>query len=153
LIDNRLAMLIKKPTIPVIAEPQRKVFKGDIPVDKGSGSARRAAIAGTSPETTMIGTKAMALYILVYHDRWRALPFTTSKLRLITTEWIAVIIELRTPKVTPINETLVPSKKTPTKKPMVTNKQAESVRRDGREWSTKRDVQTVKGKTRPRATW
>ena len=58
---------------------------------------------------------------------------TTSKLRLITTEWMAVIIELRTPKVTPMAETSVPSKKTPTKKPMVTNKQAKRIRGDGRE--------------------
>jgi len=117
----------------VIAEPHRKVFKGEIPVDKGPDSAKRAPIAGTSPERMTTGTRAMALYRLVYHDKWRALPFTTSKLRLITTEWIAVIIELRTPKVTPMSETSVPSKKTPTKKPMVTNKQAKRIRRDGRE--------------------
>jgi len=133
LIDNKLAMLIKKPKIPVIAEPQRKVLKGEIPVDKGLDSVRRAVIAGISPARMITGTRAMALYRLVYHDKWRALPFTTSKLRFITTEWIAVIIELRIPKVTPINETSVPSKKTPTKNPMVTNKQAERIRRDGRE--------------------
>jgi len=153
LIDNKLAMLIKKPKTPVIAEPQRKVLRGDIAVVEGPVSEKRAVIAGISPAMMITGIKAMALYRFVYHDKWRALPFTTSKLRLITTEWTAVIIELTTPNVTPIIETLVPSKKTPTKKPMVTNKQAKSVRRDGREWSTKRDVQTVKGKTRPRATW
>ena len=102
-------------------------------MDKGFGSARRAAIAGISPATTTTGTRAMALYRLVYHDKWRALPLTTSRLRLITTEWMAVIIELRTPKVTPMGETSVPSKKTPTKKPMVTNKQAKRIRRDERE--------------------
>jgi len=133
LIDNKLAMLIKKPKIPVIAEPQMKVFRGEIPVDTGPGSVRRAVIAGTSPETMMTGTRTPALYRFVYHDKCRALPFTTSKLRLITTEWIAVITELRTPKVTPRNETSVPSKKTPTKKPMVTNRQAKRMRRDGRE--------------------
>jgi hypothetical protein len=109
------------------------VVKGEIPVIKGPGSAKRAATAGTSPATMMTGIKAMALYKLVYQDRWRALPFTTSKLRLITTEWTAVITELITPKVTPMTETPVPSKKTPTKKPMVTNRQAKRIRRDGRE--------------------
>jgi hypothetical protein len=137
----------------VIAEPQRKVFKGEIPAEEGADSAKRAAIAGASPAITITGTRVIALYRLVYHDRWRALPFTTSKLRLITTEWIAVIIELRTPKVMPSNETSVPSKKTPTKKPRVTNRQAKRIRRDGREWSAKKEVQTVKGKTMPRATW
>lgn len=61
LIDNKLAMLIKKPKTPVIAEPQRKVLNGEIPTVKGSGSAKRAATAGTSPETTITGTRAMAL--------------------------------------------------------------------------------------------
>jgi len=78
LIDNRLAMLIKKPKTPwvyrqamahsclqvrhtVIAEPQRKVLNGEIPTVKGPGSAKRAATAGTSPETTITGTRAMAL--------------------------------------------------------------------------------------------
>lgn len=78
LIDNKLAMLIKKPKTPwvcrqatahnciqmrhtVIAEPQRKVLNGDIPVVKGPGSAKRAAIAGISPETTTTGIRAMAL--------------------------------------------------------------------------------------------
>jgi hypothetical protein len=70
----------------VIAEPQRKVLKGDIPVVEGPGSERRVTIAGTSPLTMTTGIKAMALYRFVYHDKWRALPFTTSKLRLITTE-------------------------------------------------------------------
>lgn len=72
---------------------------------------------------------------------------------MITTEWMAVIIELMTPKVTPIAETSVPSRKTPMKKPVVTKKHAKRTRRDGREWSTKREVQTVKGRTRPLATW
>ena len=45
----------------VIAEPQRKVLKGDIPVVKGPGSERRVAIAGTSPPITTTGIKAMAL--------------------------------------------------------------------------------------------
>ena len=129
------------------------MFKGDIPLVEGSGPERSEVIAGTSPATIMTGIKTTALHRFVYHDKWRALPFTTSKLRLITTEWIAVIIELITPKVTPREETSVPSKKTPTKKPMVTNKQAQRIRRDGRKWRAKNEVKTVKGKTRPRATW
>ena len=85
-IDNKLAMLIKNPNTPcdcrqmmttsslrtrhtVIAEPQRKVLKGDIPVIKGPGSARRAAIAGASPATMITGIKAMALYKFVYQDK------------------------------------------------------------------------------------
>jgi len=78
LIDNKLAMLIKKPKTPwvyrqamahsrlqvrhtVIAEPQRKVLNGEIPMVKGPGSAKRATTAGISPETTMTGIRAMAL--------------------------------------------------------------------------------------------
>lgn len=72
---------------------------------------------------------------------------------MMTTEWMAVITELITPKVTPMTETSVPSKKTPTKKPAVTEKHAKKTRRDGREWSTKKEVQTVKGRTMPLATW
>lgn len=86
MIDNKLAMLIKKPKTPwvvvrrwpiptfikrrtVIAEPQRKVSNGDIPVVEDPDPARRAVIAGASPATIITGTKAAALYKFVYHDK------------------------------------------------------------------------------------
>jgi len=69
LIDNKLAMLIKKPKTPVIAEPQRKVLRGDIAVVEGPVSEKRAVIAGISPAMMITGIKAMALYRFVYHDK------------------------------------------------------------------------------------
>ena len=86
LIDNKLARLIKKPKTPwsvvtqwpkitfhrrhtVIAEPQRKVLKGDIAVVEGPVSEKREVIAGTSPAMMITGIKAMALYRFVYHDK------------------------------------------------------------------------------------
>jgi len=80
----------------------------------------------------------------------RALPPTTFKLCLMTTEWVAVIAELATPNPTPIQERIAPSKKTPTKKPRVTRPQQRRMRREGREWRKMKEVQTVNGRTRPR---
>jgi hypothetical protein len=99
------------------------------------------------------GAKSAALRRFVYHDRESALPPTTFKLCLMTTEWVAVSAELATPKPTPIQERGVPSRKTPTKKPQVTRPQQRRMRREGREWRKMKEVQTVKGRTRPRATW
>ena len=60
--------------------------------------------------------------------------------------------ELATPKKTPTPETLVPSRKTPTKKPRVTRLHAKSTRNDGRAWRKIKDTATVNGRTNPRAT-
>jgi hypothetical protein len=60
--------------------------------------------------------------------------------------------ELATPKPTPVQDIGVPSRKTPTTKPTVTNEQARRMRREGRECSKIKDVTTVKGSKRPRAT-
>jgi hypothetical protein len=104
LIDNRLAILIRNPTTPwqslvrpkfpflcyssltVIKDPQKNLFKGVIPSCKTAGTKKSDIIAGSSPANTIMGRRMMALYKFVYHDRWRVLPLTTSKLRLITTE-------------------------------------------------------------------
>lgn len=94
-----------------------------------------------------------ALKRFVYHERLRALPFTTSKAFLITTECTAVIMELATPKEMPTIETDVPSRKTPMKKPKVTSEQARRTISEGREWRKTKEVITVNGRTMPRATW
>jgi hypothetical protein len=72
---------------------------------------------------------------------------------LITTECVAVIAEEATPNIMPMAETEAPSRKTPTKKPRVTSAQERRMRREGRECRKIREVQTVKGRTSPRATW
>lgn len=134
-----------------MAEPHMKVSKVLNPVPGGAESKKSDIIAGDSPANTISGRRIMALYRLVYQDKCKALPLTTSKLRLITTEWQAVIIELKTPKVIPIVETSVPSRKTPMKNPQVTKKQARRILRDGRELSITKDVPTVNGRTMPLA--
>jgi hypothetical protein len=70
-----------------------------------------------------------------------------------TTEWVAVMAEEATPNMMPTAETEVPSRKTPTKKPRVTSEQERRMRSEGRECRKTREVQTVKGRTSPRATW
>jgi len=156
LMERRLAILMRKPTTPVINEPQRNVVKG-VMVSSGSKSSskpkRSSIIAGTSPTTKIMGIRRIALKRLVYHDSAKALPLTTLRLCLMTTEWMAVMAELATPKKTPVIEIGVPSRKTPMKKPKVTTVHARRMSRDGRAWSMTWEVTTVKGRRRPRATW
>jgi hypothetical protein len=109
--------------------------------------------AGNSPATTTNGTRTTALRRLVYQDKAKALPLTTSRDFLMTTEWTAVIAELAIPNPMPTRERGMRSRKTPTKNPSVTIEQAPSVRVDGREWRKTNEQPTVKGRTRPRATW
>lgn len=137
----------------VIIEPVMKVDKAFVPSTLSFARKNRFITPGHSPATIKRGSRAIALYKFVYHERCNALPLTTSKLFLMTTECIAVIIELTTPKLIPIIETEVPSRKTPMKKPSVTNAQAIRTRSDGRACRTTQDVTTVKGSTIPRATW
>lgn len=172
MIDSKLAILIRKPSTPcersacrasrrqqllaVINDPQRNV--ASIPIVpsvfklEASLAKKISAIPGPSPRSKHIGNNTMALRRFVYHERRRALPSTTLRLSLITTEWRAVIPELTTPKKTPSIETEVPSRKTPMKKPMVTTLHATKIRRDGMERNAKNEVTMVKGRTSPRAT-
>jgi len=140
----------------VIIDPQRKVLRGDISPGLTRSSPTPKSILTTSlpsPAKIRRGNRTMALSKLVYQDKARALPPTTVKLCLITTEWMAVIAELATPKPTPTKESSVPSRKTPTKNPSVTSAQQRRIRSEGREWRTMNEVQTVNGSTMPRATW
>lgn len=137
-------------------EPQIKVCKGVMVFGSTSNSVtpkRSLRTSGPSPAKTRTGASTAALSRLVYHERARALPFTTFRLCLMTTEWIAVMAELATPKLTPTMESVVPSRKTPMKNPKVTVAQQKRMRREGRDESIKKDTHTVKGRTRPRATW
>ena len=119
----------------------------------GSGLNSSFVTPGSSPLSTTAGVSATTLRRLVYHERWSALPWTTSSDFLITTECTAVTIELVTPYMTPRAETCVPSMKTPTKKPNVTSEHASRIRSDGRACRKSAEVPTVKGSTSPRATW
>jgi hypothetical protein len=65
----------------------------------------------------------------------------------------AVMAEDAMPNVIPRPETYVLSRNTPTKKPAVTIKHEKSIRMDGRACKKIYDVTTVRGRTRPRATW
>jgi hypothetical protein len=138
-----------------MAEPQMKVPSGDMPPDDaaGAGAKRSFMTSGPSPARKMTGARVNMARRLEYHANARALPPTTSRLFLITTEWTAVIIEDATPKPIPAMETGVPSRKTPTKKPAVTRPQARRTLTDGRECKYTSEVMTVKGRTMPRATW
>lgn len=137
-------------------EPQIKVCKGVMAPGSTSNSVTPKTslrTSGPSPAKMRRGANTAALSRLVYHERARALPFTTLRLCLMTTECIAVMAELATPKHTPTTERGVPSKKTPMKNPKVTVAQQRRMRREGRDASIKNDTPTVKGRTRPRATW
>jgi len=68
-MDNKLAMLIKNPTTPAIADPHKKVLKGLSPTSERTGSKNNEMIDGSSPERTMTGTRRTALYKFVYHDK------------------------------------------------------------------------------------
>lgn len=117
------------------------------------GPNSSAVTPGSSPARRRRGASTIALSRLVYQERCSALPCTTSRAFLITTECTAVIMELTTPNVTPMTETDVPSRKTPMKKPNVTIEHASRIRNEGRACRMTKDVPTVKGRTMPRATW
>lgn len=136
LMDNKLAILIRKPRTPVINDPHIKVCKGVSSPSAGmtvAGVNSNSVTDGSSPIITIIGANTTMLSRFVYHERCNALPLTTSKLFLMTTECKAVIAELATPKETPIREMGVLSRNTPTKNPMVTIEQETKIRREGRE--------------------
>lgn len=139
-----------------MSEPQRKVLRGDM-LPSGTRSSltpKRSLITPLpSPARRRRGAKSAALRRFVYQDRASALPPTTFKLCLMTTECVAVSAELATPKLIPIQERGVPSRKTPTKKPQVTRPQQRRMRKEGRAWRKMKEVPTVNGRTRPRATW
>ena len=95
---------------------------------------------------------------LLYHASSMALPLTTSRLLLITTACSAVVIDDKTPKMTPMGEVVLiaepgaRSRTTPVKKPRVTTPTEMKMRNDGRVCSMTEESTTVKGRTRPRAT-
>ena len=139
----------------VIKDPQRNVLNGLIAPGLGRSSSTpnsNLTTSGPSPTRIRSGSSTTALNKLVYHDSASALPLTTLRLCLITTEWLAVIAELATPKNTPTREMGVPSRKTPMKNPRVTTPHAKRMRMDGRECRTMKEVKTVMGRTSPRAT-
>lgn len=140
----------------VINEPHMYVWKAlilSLLVGERSSVPNKSEITpGPSPARRDNGRSMKLLKRLVYQERRRALPSTTFKLCLMTTEWKAVMMELATPKKMPTNDMGLASKKTPMKNPMVTTVQATRIRSDGRLWRTTKDTPTVKGRTRPRAT-
>lgn len=121
--------------------------------NSSSTLSRSLTTSVPSPTKRRIGKRRIALRRLVYQESARALPPTTFRLCLITTECKAVMAELATPNPIPRRERGVPSRKTPTKKPMVTRPQQRRMRNEGRECRKMNDVQTVNGRMRPRATW
>jgi hypothetical protein len=140
----------------VIAEPHRNVLNGLSPpptVKTSLAPKNNSTTCGPSPASNTSGANTTVLSRFVYHESNRVLPPTTLRLCLITTECIAVIAELATPNPTPTRDNGVPSRKTPMKKPSVTMEQEMRMRREGRACNTMKEVQTVKGRTRPRATW
>lgn len=175
MMDSKLAILIAKPSAPcprifinqtvpggkqnahtVTADPHINVVKALIsPGFNVNSSTPNSSIKipFVSPAMTIRGINTIALSRFVYHDRANADPFTTPKLCLMTTECVAVIAEEVTPKKMPIGDTSVPSRNTPMKKPRVTNAQERRMRREGRVCKTRPEVATVKGNTKPRATW
>lgn len=142
-------------TLTVIKEPHTKVLSGLIPAPTSgtfSIPKKSSITPGPSPAKTQMGRRTTALRRLVYQESKSALPSTTFRLCLITTECMAVMAELATPKLIPTSDRGVPSRKTPTKKPRVTMEHETRMRSDGRDCRIKKEVQTVKGRTSPRAT-
>jgi hypothetical protein len=113
----------------------------------------RAEILAPSPAIKHNGRGTTALKRLVYQESRRAPLSTTARLCLNTREWIAVIAEQVAPKKMPSVEAFAPSRKTPTKKPRVTMVHATRMQREGRVLRMTEEMATVKGRTRPRATW
>ena len=102
-----------------------------------------------------MGSNMTALPKFVYHPNQSALPPTPGTLRerLITTEWTEVSNELRTPHQTPLMEIGVPSSRTPMKNPKVTIKHENRIDKEGFELRKTSEVSTVKGRSKPLATW
>lgn len=153
LMESRLARLIKNPITPcrvhsssanaqkagrvltVMRDPQTNVCSSESSPGARTTSVdpeKRLTIAGTSPARTITGIKSTALKRFVYQERFMALPLTTSRLFLITTECTAVIAELDTPNAMPTRAIGVESRKMPTKKPSVTTEHAIRIRKEGR---------------------
>ena len=136
----------------MIMEPQMNVENALDPAGVELPNSN-STTPGPSPRRMRRGNRITALQRFVYHERCKALPLTTSRLFLMTTEWTAVTIELATPKKIPRSETGVPSRKTPIKNPNVTTEHARRTMEEGRECKNTYEVPTVKGNTIPRATW
>lgn len=137
----------------VIIEPQMNVFIWLMLPSVGTSSApnKSATIFDPSPATMQSGKRMIAHKRFEYQESRRALPSRMVKLCLITTEWIAVMAELATPKNIPTGESGLPSRKTPTTNPRVTMPHAKRMRSDGRECRITNEITTVNGRTMPRA--
>jgi hypothetical protein len=135
-------------------EPTTKVRRGDMALGGVTSSSKsKSSFITLFPSPMMIiGARTNMLRRLVYHERRIVLPLTTLRLCLMTTECVAVIVELATPNTTPLREIVVPSRKTPQKKPTVTMTQEKRMRKDGRVCRTTPETPTVNGRTSPRAT-
>lgn len=173
MMDNKLAKLIKNPRTPcvahdvnnlkvvqelsltVISVPHKKVRSFPDPASGPAtvGANNNFVTSGISPATNTSGTRIVVLKRFVYQLKCIALPLTTSNAFLITTECMAVMAEDTTPNETPTIDMGMASKKTPMKNPRVTMVHEKSMRSDGRAWRNRYEVPTVKGRTRPRATW
>ena len=133
---------------------------------------KRLRMAGISPAIGMRGTMATMDRRLEYHARATAELSTTSSEALMTREWMAVVHEERTPKMTPrlhthMSEdliwgegephvlilTLLEFHRTPTKNPSVTTAQHARAFGDGGSCPTANARPTVMGNKRPRAIW
>lgn len=111
-----------------------------------------------------MGTMTIELSALEYHANCSVFPLTASRERLITTACSAVVQLDSTPNRIPTSEgpdepvevgvdEVRLSTKTPTKNPIVTIPQEMRTRSDGREWRRTKEMATVMGRRRPRATW
>lgn len=137
----------------MIKEPHINVAKGEL--GPCCSPKRRCKTPGASPTRTIIGNNMMALPRFEYHPNTMALPSTPGivRERLITTEWTEVSNELRTPHQTPLIEIGVPSSKTPMKNPKVTMVHENRIDDEGFELRRTSEVSTVKGRSKPLATW
>jgi len=153
LMERRDEIHIKKPRVPVSKEPHINVTKGEL--EPCCSPNKRCKTPGASPTSTMIGNNNTALPRFEYHPNKMALPSTpgTVRERLITTECTEVSSELRTPHQTPLIEIGVPSSKTPMKNPKVTTVHENRMEDEGFELRKTSEVRTVKGRSKPLATW
>lgn len=83
----------------MINDPHINVANRPIPpsAEVSAASKKTSYIPALSPAMKQIGRRMIALNKLVYQESKRALPSTTLRLCLMTTECVAVIAELATP--------------------------------------------------------
>lgn len=126
LMLSKLAMPMRNPKTPVIADPHMNV------TNLSPSPYRSVAIPGNSPLTRTTALKRMLERRFIYQQSARAELSSSFIAFLMVIAWREVEREDTTPKNTPAGETLTPSRKTPTKNPKVTMPQAERIRNEGR---------------------